>query len=124
MLRVRSSQLLGRTWIPPHQVKQSVWQRSGPSPTCCTPAVSSPASFTPTRSGRMMGASATWKVPMHSRQLALDLGETPAPAPLLWELLPAEHQLVAVAALARLIAQAAVPEEDQLDAPINDDPVA
>jgi hypothetical protein len=56
---------------------------------------------------------------MHSRQLALDLGETPAPTPLLWELLPAEHQLVAVAALARLIAQAAVPEEDQSDAPVN-----
>jgi hypothetical protein len=73
----------------------------------------------------MMGASATWKVSMHSRQLALDLGETPAPAPLLWELLPAEHQLVAVAALARLIAQAAVPPESQPDAPINlHDPVA
>jgi hypothetical protein len=72
----------------------------------------------------MMGASATRKVPMHGRQLALDLGKTPAPAPLLWDLLPAEHQLVAVAALARLIAQAAVPEEDQLDAPVNDSPVA
>ena len=57
---------------------------------------------------------------MHSRQLALDLGETPAPPPLLWDLLPEEHQLVAVAALARLIAQAAaVPEEDQRDAPVN-----
>jgi hypothetical protein len=72
----------------------------------------------------MMGASATRKVPMHARQLALDLAKTPAPAPLLWDLLPAEHQLVAVAALARLIAQAAVPEEDQLDAPVNDSPVA
>jgi hypothetical protein len=72
----------------------------------------------------MMGALATWKVPMHSRQLALDLGETPAPAPLLWELLPAEHKLVAVAALARLIAQAAVPEEDQADAQVNQQSVA
>jgi hypothetical protein len=72
----------------------------------------------------MMGASATWKVPMHSRQLALDLGETPAPALLLWELIPVEHQLVAVAALARLIARAAVPQEDQLDAPINRQSVA
>jgi hypothetical protein len=60
---------------------------------------------------------------MHSRQLALDLGEMPAPPPLLWDLFPTEHQLVAVAALARLIAQAAVPEEDQLDAPVSD-PVA
>jgi hypothetical protein len=68
----------------------------------------------------MMGASATWKVPMHNRQLALDLGETPAPAPVLWELLPAEHQLVAITALARLIAHAVVLPEDQFDAPVND----
>jgi hypothetical protein len=61
---------------------------------------------------------------MHSRQLALDFGETPAPAPFLWELLPAEHQLVAVAALARLIAQAAVPQEDQLDAQAHHESVA
>lgn len=73
----------------------------------------------------MMGASATWKVPMHSQQLALDLGEMPTPAPLLWELLPAEHQLVAVAALARVIAQAAaVREEDQPDGRVNQYPVA
>ena len=55
---------------------------------------------------------------MQSRQLALDLGKTPAPPLLLWDLLPAEHQFVAVAALARLIAQAAVPKEDQLDASV------
>jgi len=61
---------------------------------------------------------------MHSRQLALDLGETPAPAPLLWDVLPVEHQLVAVAALARVIAQAAVPEEGQPDAPVSLQPVA
>ncbi|HLQ31480.1 MAG TPA: hypothetical protein VK457_02230 [Chloroflexota bacterium] len=61
---------------------------------------------------------------MHSRQLALDLGETPAPPLLLWDVLPAEHQLVAVAALARLIAQAAVPQEAQPDAPISLQPVA
>jgi hypothetical protein len=73
----------------------------------------------------MIGVSATWKVPMHSQQLALDFGETPAPAPLLWELLPAEHQLVAVAALARVIAQAAaVREEDQPDGCVNRHPVA
>jgi hypothetical protein len=72
----------------------------------------------------MMGTSAIWKVPMHSRQLALDLAETPAPPPLLWDLLPVEHQLVAVAALARLIAQAAVPEEEQHDAPVTQHPVA
>ncbi|MBV9322886.1 MAG: hypothetical protein JO352_03740 [Chloroflexi bacterium] len=84
-----------------------------------------PASFIPTQPGRMMGASATWKVPMHSQQLALDLGETPAPAPLLWELLPAEHRLVAVVALARVIAQAAaVRVEDQPDGRANQYPVA
>jgi hypothetical protein len=73
----------------------------------------------------MMGPSATWKVPMHSQQLALDLGETPTPPPLLWELLPAEHQLVAVAALARVIAQAAaIREEAQPDGRVNHHPVA
>lgn len=61
---------------------------------------------------------------MYSRQLALDLGETPAPPLLLWDLLPAEHQLVAVAALARLIAQAAVSKEDQFDASVKHQPVA
>jgi hypothetical protein len=61
---------------------------------------------------------------MHSQQLALDLGETLTPAPLLWQLLPAEQQLVAVAALARVIAQAAVREEDQPDGPVNHVPVA
>ena len=61
---------------------------------------------------------------MHNRQLALDLGETPAPTLLLWELLPAEHQLVAVDALARLIAQAAVQEEDLPDAHVNQQSVA
>jgi hypothetical protein len=88
------------------------------------PVAFSPALFTPTQPGRMMGISATWKMPMHSRQLALDLAETPAPAPLLWELLPAEHQLVAVAALARLIAQAAKPQEDQPDALVDHQSVA
>jgi hypothetical protein len=62
---------------------------------------------------------------MHSRQLALDLADTPAPAPLLWDLLSMERQLVAVTALARLIAQAAVVrEEDQSDGPITHHPVA
>ena len=62
---------------------------------------------------------------MHSQQLALDLGQTLAPAPLLWELLPPEHQLVAVAALARVIAQAAaVREEDQPDGHVDRHPVA
>lgn len=61
---------------------------------------------------------------MHNRQLALDLGETPAPAALLWELLPAEHQLVAIAALARLIAQAALSEEDDPDGQVTQQSVA
>jgi hypothetical protein len=72
----------------------------------------------------MMGASATWIVAMHNRQLTLDLGETPAPASLLWQLLPTEQQLVAIAALARLIAQAAVPKEDDRDAQVNQQSVA
>ena len=62
---------------------------------------------------------------MHSQQLALDLGETPAPTTLLWALLPEEDQLVAVAALARVSAQAAaVREEDQPDGRVDHQPVA
>jgi hypothetical protein len=61
---------------------------------------------------------------MRSRPLALDPGETPASPPLVWDVLPAEHQFAVVAALARLIAQAAVREEDRPDAPATDDPVA
>ena len=73
----------------------------------------------------MMGPSATWKVPMHSQQLALDLRETPVPAPLHWKQVPVEYQLAAVAALARVIAQAAtVREEDQPDGRVNHHTVA
>ena len=64
---------------------------------------------------------------MRSRQLPLDLGEPRASPPLLWDVLPAEHQLAAVAALARLIAQAAgraVHEEECPDAATDDEPVA
>ena len=64
---------------------------------------------------------------MRSRQLSLDLGETPASPPLLWDVLPAEHQVAAVAALARLIAQVAVyavHEEECPDATTDDEPVA
>ena len=61
---------------------------------------------------------------MRSRQLTLDLGEMSAPPSLLWDVFPAEHELVAVAALARLIAQAVVPDEDHADARIDDHPVA
>jgi len=64
---------------------------------------------------------------MRSRQLPLDLGELPASPPLLWDVLPAEDQLAAVAALARLIAQAAVSavhEEGCPDAATDDEPVA
>ena len=64
---------------------------------------------------------------MCSRQLSLDLGEMPASPPLLWDVLPAEPQLAAIAALARLIAQAAVcavHEEECPDATTDDEPVA
>ena len=64
---------------------------------------------------------------MRSRQLPLDLGERPASPPRLWDVLPAEDQLAAVAALARLIAQAAgwaVHEEECPDATTDDEPVA
>ncbi len=53
---------------------------------------------------------------MRSRQLPLDLGELPSPPPHLWNRLPVEHQLAVVAALARLIAQAAVHEEEDTHA--------
>ena len=51
----------------------------------------------------------------------------PASPPLLWDVLPAEDRLAAVAALARLIAQAtvcAVHEEECPDAATDDEPVA
>jgi hypothetical protein len=61
---------------------------------------------------------------MRSRQLPLDLGEMPASPSPLWDVLPSEHQLAAVTTLARLIAQAAVREEDRSDAAALDEPVA
>lgn len=42
-------------------------------------------------------------------QLALDLRELSAPPVQVWDGVPEEHQVAVVAALARLIAQAAVP---------------
>jgi hypothetical protein len=48
-------------------------------------------------------------------QLALDLLETPAPLALVWDGLPDEQQVAVVIALARLIAQAAVLEEANVD---------
>jgi hypothetical protein len=61
---------------------------------------------------------------MHSRQLPLDLGETPVSPSHLWTRLPVEHQLAAVAALARLIAQVTICEEKNPDASTTDFPVA
>ena len=46
---------------------------------------------------------------MVSLQLALDLRELSAPPVQVWDGVPEEHQAAVVAALARLIAQAAVP---------------
>jgi hypothetical protein len=63
---------------------------------------------------------------MRSRQLPLDLGEMLASPPLLWDVLPAEHQLAAVMTLARLIAQVAVcavHEEECPDVATDDEPV-
>jgi len=48
-------------------------------------------------------------------QLSLDLLETPAPPALVWDGLPDEEQVAVVVALARLIAQAAVLEEANVD---------
>lgn len=61
---------------------------------------------------------------MHSRQLPLDLGETPVSPSHLWTQLAVEHQLAVVAALARLIAQATLCEENTPDASATDFPVA
>ncbi len=48
-------------------------------------------------------------------QLPLDLLETPAPLAFVWDGLPDEGQVAVVVALARLIAQAAVLEEPDVD---------
>ena len=53
---------------------------------------------------------------MRNRQLPLDLGDLPSPPLHLWDRLPVEHQRAVVAALARLIAKAAIREEEDLDA--------
>ena len=61
---------------------------------------------------------------MTSRQLALDLGAGPASPLHIWDVLSAEEQLAVVAAWARLIAQAAVREEEHRDAGTDVQPVA
>lgn len=48
-------------------------------------------------------------------QLPLDLLESPAPLAHVWNNLPDEEQLAVVVALARLIAQAAVLQEPDVD---------
>jgi hypothetical protein len=48
-------------------------------------------------------------------QLPLDLLETPAPLALVWDGVPNEDQVAVVVALARLIAQAAVLKEPDVD---------
>jgi len=46
-------------------------------------------------------------------QLRLDLGESPAPAAVLWELLGEEQRRTALVQLAALIAQTVAGEEDR-----------
>ncbi len=48
-------------------------------------------------------------------QLPLDLLESPAPLAHVWNGLPDEGRVAVVVALARLIAQAAVPQEPDVD---------
>jgi hypothetical protein len=48
-------------------------------------------------------------------QLPLDLLETPAPLAFVWDRVPDEDQVAVVVALARLIAQAAVLKEPDVD---------
>lgn len=48
-------------------------------------------------------------------QLPLDLLESPAPLAHVWNTLLDEEQIAVVVALARLIAQAAVPQEPDVD---------
>lgn len=62
--------------------------------------------------GRMMEGIRLRRVRV---QLPLDLLETPAPLALVWDGVPDEHQVAVVVALARLIAQAAVLKEREVD---------
>ncbi len=62
--------------------------------------------------GRMMEGIRLRRVRM---QLPLDLLEAPAPLALVWDGLPNEDQVAVVVALARLIAQAAVLKEPDVD---------
>jgi hypothetical protein len=63
--------------------------------------------------GRMMEGIRLRRVRV---QLPLDLLETPAPLAFVWDGLPNEDQVAVVVALARLIAQAAVLKEPDVDA--------
>ena len=65
----------------------------------------------PSWRGRMIGRSRVAKREMV--QLRLDLGESPAPAAVLWELLGEEQRRTALVQLAALIAQTVAGEEDR-----------
>jgi hypothetical protein len=65
----------------------------------------------PSWPGRMIRRSRVAKREMV--QLRLDLGESPAPAAVLWELLGEEQRRTALVQLAALIAQTVAGEEDR-----------
>jgi hypothetical protein len=65
----------------------------------------------PSWPGRMIGRSRAAKRQMV--QLRLDLGESPAPAAALWEVLGEEQRRTALVQLAALIAQTVAGEEDR-----------
>jgi hypothetical protein len=59
----------------------------------------------------MIGRSEATRRP--ALQLHLDLGESPAPATVLWGILPEDEREAAAAVVAKLIARTVVPDEGE-----------